>query len=115
MTPMNSEAATARVPCRPSQASAAAGAARGDIQKLRRAGGVVARAAYQPCHHPSIAGRATRYVDCLDADGSEGFMARTDAIVLGAGIVGTSVALQLAKKGLAVALVDRRGPGEETS
>jgi D-amino-acid dehydrogenase len=42
-------------------------------------------------------------------------MARTDAIVLGAGIVGTSVALQLAKKGLAVALVDRRGPGEETS
>src|SRR6188474_2403259 len=42
-------------------------------------------------------------------------MARTDAIVLGAGIVGTSVALHLAKKGLAVALVDKRGPGEETS
>jgi D-amino-acid dehydrogenase len=42
-------------------------------------------------------------------------MARTDAIVLGAGIVGTSVALHLAKRGLAVALVDRRGPGEETS
>jgi len=42
-------------------------------------------------------------------------MARTDAIVLGAGIVGTSVALQLAKRGLAVALVDRRPPGEETS
>jgi D-amino-acid dehydrogenase len=42
-------------------------------------------------------------------------MARTDAIVLGAGIVGTSVALHLAKKGLAVALIDRRGPGEETS
>src|SRR5205085_2618951 len=41
--------------------------------------------------------------------------ARTDAIVLGAGIVGTSVALQLAKRGLSVALVDRRGPGEETS
>jgi D-amino-acid dehydrogenase len=40
---------------------------------------------------------------------------RTDAIVLGAGIVGTSVALQLAKRGLSVALVDRRGPGEETS
>src|SRR5947199_1896974 len=40
---------------------------------------------------------------------------RTDAIVLGAGIVGTSVALQLAKRGLAVALIDRRGPGEETS
>jgi D-amino-acid dehydrogenase len=42
-------------------------------------------------------------------------MARTDAIVLGAGIVGTAVALHLAKRGLAVALVDRRGPGEETS
>ncbi len=42
-------------------------------------------------------------------------MARTDAIVLGAGIVGTSAALQLAKRGLSVALVDRRGPGEETS
>jgi len=42
-------------------------------------------------------------------------MARTDAIVLGAGIVGTSIALHLAKHGLAVALVDRRGPGEETS
>ena len=42
-------------------------------------------------------------------------MARTDAIVLGAGIVGTSTALQLAKRGLAVALLDRRAPGEETS
>jgi D-amino-acid dehydrogenase len=42
-------------------------------------------------------------------------MARTDAIVLGAGIVGTSIALQLAKRGLSVALVDRRPPGEETS
>ena len=42
-------------------------------------------------------------------------MARTDVIVLGAGIVGTSAALQLAKRGVAVALVDKRGPGEETS
>jgi D-amino-acid dehydrogenase len=42
-------------------------------------------------------------------------MARTDAIVLGAGIVGTSAAVHLAKRGLAVTLVDRRGPGEETS
>jgi len=42
-------------------------------------------------------------------------MARTDVIVLGAGIVGTSAALHLSKRGLAVALVDRRGPGEETS
>jgi D-amino-acid dehydrogenase len=42
-------------------------------------------------------------------------MARTDAIVLGAGIVGTSIALQLAKRGVAVALIDRRAPGEETS
>src|SRR6516164_6045737 len=43
------------------------------------------------------------------------FMPQVDAMVLGAGIVGTSVALQLAKRGLAVALVDRRAPGEETS
>src|ERR1700720_1275514 len=42
-------------------------------------------------------------------------MARIDAIVLGAGIVGTSVGLHLAKRGLSVALVDRRAPGEETS
>lgn len=42
-------------------------------------------------------------------------MARADAIVLGAGIVGTSVALHLAKRGLSVTLVDKRGPGEETS
>jgi D-amino-acid dehydrogenase len=42
-------------------------------------------------------------------------MARTDAIVLGAGIVGTSIALQLAKRGISVALVDRAGVGEQTS
>jgi D-amino-acid dehydrogenase len=42
-------------------------------------------------------------------------MARTDAIVLGAGIIGVATALHLAKRGLAVALIDRRGPGEETS
>lgn len=42
-------------------------------------------------------------------------MARTDAIVLGAGIVGTSIALHLAKRGLSVALVDRGKVGEETS
>jgi D-amino-acid dehydrogenase len=48
-------------------------------------------------------------------NGRRAFMARIDAIVLGAGIVGTSIALHLAKRGLAVALVDRRAPGEETS
>jgi D-lysine oxidase len=42
-------------------------------------------------------------------------VARTDAIVLGAGIVGTSTALQLAKRGMAVALVERAGVGEQTS
>src|SRR5215470_53074 len=42
-------------------------------------------------------------------------MARVDAIVLGAGIVGTSIGLHLAKRGVATALIDRRGPGEETS
>ena len=42
-------------------------------------------------------------------------MTRTDVIVLGAGIVGTSIALHLVKRGLSVALVDRKAPGEETS
>src|SRR5882724_6999422 len=42
-------------------------------------------------------------------------MARTCVIVLGAGIVGTSAALHLVKRGLSVAVVDRGGPGEETS
>ncbi len=42
-------------------------------------------------------------------------MARTDAIVLGAGIVGVSVALHLVKRGLAVVLVDRGDPGQGTS
>lgn len=38
-----------------------------------------------------------------------------DAIVLGAGIIGVSTALQLARRGKSVVLVDCRGPGEETS
>jgi D-amino-acid dehydrogenase len=42
-------------------------------------------------------------------------MARTDVIVLGAGIVGTSAALHLAKRGLSVALIERDNPGEGTS
>ncbi|MGU3495314.1 NAD(P)/FAD-dependent oxidoreductase [Xanthobacteraceae bacterium A53D] len=42
-------------------------------------------------------------------------MARTDAIVLGAGIVGVCAALHLRARGLSVALVDRQAPGEGTS
>ena len=42
-------------------------------------------------------------------------MGRTDAVVLGAGVVGTSVALQLRMRGLSVALLDRHRPGEQTS
>jgi len=42
-------------------------------------------------------------------------MARTDAVVLGAGIVGTSIALHLVKRGLSVALIERAGVGEQTS
>ena len=38
-----------------------------------------------------------------------------DVIVLGAGIIGTSTAFHLAKRGLRVVLADRRGVGEETS
>ena len=40
---------------------------------------------------------------------------KVDAVVLGAGIVGISVALHLQKRGRQVALVDRRGAAEETS
>jgi D-amino-acid dehydrogenase len=42
-------------------------------------------------------------------------MARTDAMVLGAGIVGVSTALHLVKRGLAVTLIDRSEPGQGTS
>ena len=42
-------------------------------------------------------------------------MARTDAMVLGAGVVGVSIALHLAKRGLSVSLVERAGVGEQTS
>jgi D-amino-acid dehydrogenase len=40
---------------------------------------------------------------------------RVDVVVLGAGMVGVSVALHLEQRGRDVVLVDRRGPGEETS
>lgn len=40
---------------------------------------------------------------------------KADAVVLGAGIVGVCSALHLQATGRDVALVDRRGPGEETS
>ena len=40
---------------------------------------------------------------------------KTDVVVLGAGIVGISVALHLQARGRSVALVDRRGAAEETS
>jgi D-amino-acid dehydrogenase len=40
---------------------------------------------------------------------------QADVVVLGAGIVGTCIALHLAKRGLGVVLVDRQGPGEGTS
>ncbi len=41
--------------------------------------------------------------------------AHADVIVLGAGMVGVSVALHLQKRGRDVVLIDRRGAGEETS
>ena len=40
---------------------------------------------------------------------------KIDVIVLGAGMVGVSAALHLQQRGRSVALVDRRGPAEETS
>lgn len=44
-----------------------------------------------------------------------GSMMSVDAIVLGAGIIGVSTAVHLARRGKSVVLVDRRGAGEETS
>ena len=40
---------------------------------------------------------------------------RKDVVVLGAGIVGVSIAVHLQKRGRSVLLVDKRKPGEETS
>lgn len=40
---------------------------------------------------------------------------KTDIVVLGAGIVGLSSAIHLARRGKSVVLLDRRGAGEETS
>src|SRR5215213_384441 len=40
---------------------------------------------------------------------------RKDVVVLGAGIIGVSVALQLQKRGRSVLLLDKRQPGLETS
>jgi len=40
---------------------------------------------------------------------------RREVLVLGAGMVGASVAAQLARRGVSVTVVDRRGAGEETS
>ena len=40
---------------------------------------------------------------------------KTDVVVLGAGIVGLSTAIHLARRGKSVVLLDRRGAGEETS
>src|SRR3712207_4695261 len=40
---------------------------------------------------------------------------RSDILVLGAGMVGVTTALQLARRGHAVCLVDRREPGQEAS
>lgn len=42
-------------------------------------------------------------------------VSKIDAVVLGAGIVGVCAALHLQARGRSVLLVDRRGPGEETS
>lgn len=38
-----------------------------------------------------------------------------DTVVLGGGIIGVSVAVHLQRRGRAVALVDRKPPGNETS
>jgi D-amino-acid dehydrogenase len=52
---------------------------------------------------------------CAPAHNHEEANVKSDVIVLGAGIVGVSVALHLQARGRNVAIIDRRGPGEETS
>src|ERR1700749_3087402 len=42
-------------------------------------------------------------------------MMQADVVVLGAGMVGVSIATHLQKRGKQVVLLDRRQPGEETS
>src|SRR3954469_24426880 len=42
-------------------------------------------------------------------------MGALDAIVVGGGIIGLSAAEEMARRGMQVALVDRRGPGGEAS
>jgi len=42
-------------------------------------------------------------------------MAKSDIIIIGAGIVGVSTALELQKKGLSVTLIDKSGPAEGAS
>jgi D-amino-acid dehydrogenase len=64
---------------------------------------------------PGAASPASSREAWRDVAALEAAVAHSDVIVLGAGIVGTSMALQLAKRGLSVALVDRGGPGEATS
>lgn len=49
------------------------------------------------------------------APDAKGMRMRTDVAVLGAGIVGVSIALHLQARGRSVVLFDRRGAGEETS
>ena len=42
-------------------------------------------------------------------------MEKSDIIIIGAGIVGVSTALELQKKGLSVTLIDKSGPAEGAS
>jgi D-amino-acid dehydrogenase len=48
-------------------------------------------------------------------DAPEGSVLSPEVLILGAGMIGTCAALQLARRGLRVALLDRREPGRETS
>src|SRR5687767_15504428 len=52
---------------------------------------------------------------CRKGSAGKPFSLNTDVLVLGAGIVGVSVAVHLQKRGRSTVLVDRRAPAEETS
>lgn len=48
-------------------------------------------------------------------ENSTGQRQKVDVIILGAGVVGVSTALMLAREGLSAAVIDRKRPGDETS
>src|SRR5690606_26329723 len=70
----------------------------------------------RPCAARSNIVFAPRCAVSQDAESGKGpALPQREVLVLGAGMVGVSVAVHLAKRGMSATVVDRRGAGEETS